>query len=32
MRAVVDTNVIAYYLLRSPEHETETRERPGDAH
>ncbi len=26
MRAVVDTNVIAYYLLDSPEHEIETRE------
>jgi predicted nucleic acid-binding protein len=25
MRAVVDTNVIAYYLLHSPEHEAETR-------
>jgi predicted nucleic acid-binding protein len=26
MRAVVDTNVIAYYLLHSPEHQIETRE------
>jgi predicted nucleic acid-binding protein len=26
MRAVVDTNVIAYYLLHSPDHATETRE------
>ena len=26
MRAVVDTNVIAYYLLHSPDHEIETRE------
>jgi predicted nucleic acid-binding protein len=26
MRAVVDTNVIACYLLQSPEHEAETRE------
>ena len=26
MKAVVDTNVIAYYLLHSPEHEAETRE------
>ena len=26
MKAVVDTNVIAYYLLHSPEYEAETRE------